>query len=121
MIRTLIAGVLFAGFATAALAADPAAGEKVFKSQCAICHSTVAGRNMIGPSLAGVVGRKAGTLPGFHFTADHKKLGITWDAAELDKYLTNPHAMVHDTSMTYAGLKDPTKRADLIAYLETLH
>jgi cytochrome c len=119
--RAMIAGLLFAGFATDALAADPAAGEKIFKMQCGICHAVAAGENRIGPTLFGVVGRPAGSVAGFNYTADHKKLGITWDAANLDKYLTNPRAMVPDTSMVYAGLKDDAQRADLVAYLETLH
>jgi cytochrome c len=121
MRRSVIAGLLLAGSATAALAADPAAGEKVFKTQCGICHSVVAGENRIGPTLFGVVGRRAGSVPAFNYTADHKKLDITWDAALLDKYLTNPRAMVPDTSMIYAGLKNDAERADLVAYLETLH
>jgi len=121
MRRTVIAGLLLAGSATAALAADPVAGEKIFKTQCGICHTVVAGENRIGPTLFGVVGRPAGGVPGFNYTADHKKLGITWDAATLDKYLTNPRAMVPDTSMVYAGLKDDAQRADLVAYLGTLH
>jgi cytochrome c len=121
MRRTVIAGLLLAGFATDALAADSAAGEKIFKAQCGICHAVVAGQNRIGPTLFGVVGRPAGSVPGFNYTADHKKLGVTWDAATLDKYLINPRAMVPDTSMAYAGLKDDAKRADLVAYLETLH
>jgi cytochrome c len=121
MRRTVIAGLLLAGSTTAALAADPAAGEKIFKTQCGICHSVAAGENRIGPTLFGVVGRRAGSVPGFNYTADHKKLDITWDAAILDKYLTNPRAMVPDTSMVYAGLKNDAERADLIAYLETLH
>jgi cytochrome c len=120
MRRTVIAGMLLAGSATAALAADPAAGQKIFKAQCAICHTVVAGENRIGPTLYGVVGRPAGSVPGFHYTADHKKLGITWDAATLDKYLTDPRAMVPDTSMVYGGLKDDAARADLVAYLESL-
>jgi cytochrome c len=119
--RTMIAGLMLAGSATTALAADPAAGEKIFKAQCGICHTVVAGENRIGPTLFGVVGRPAGGVPGFNYTADHKKLGITWDAANLDKYLTNPRAMVPDTSMVYAGLKDDAERADLVAYLGTLH
>jgi cytochrome c len=119
--RGMMAGLLLAGSATAALAADPAAGEKIFKTQCGICHAVVAGQNRIGPTLFGVVGRKAGTVPGFNYTADHKKLDLTWDAANLDKYLTNPRARVPDTSMVYAGLKDDAQRADLVAYLETLH
>jgi len=121
MRRTVIAGLLLAASATAALAADPAAGEKTFKAQCGICHAVAAGQNRIGPTLFGVVGRPAGSVPGFNYTADHKKLGIAWDVATLDKYLTNPRAMVPDTSMVYAGLKDDTERADLVAYLETLH
>jgi cytochrome c len=121
MRRTVIAGLLLAGSATAALAADPAAGEKIFKAQCGICHTVVAGQNRIGPTLFGVVGRPAGGVPGFNYTADHKKLGVTWDAATLDKYLTNPRAMVPDTSMVYAGLKNDAERADLVAYLGTLH
>jgi len=121
MTRALIVGLLLAGFATNSLAADVAAGQEIFKTQCAICHATTEGKNGIGPSLFGVVGRKAGTLPGFNFTADHKKLGVTWNAATLNQYLTNPRAMVPDTTMIYAGLKDSTQRADLIAYLATLH
>jgi cytochrome c len=119
--HAVIAGLLLTGSATAALAADPADGEKIFKAQCGICHAVVAGENRIGPTLFGVVGRPAGSVAGFNYTADHKKLGVTWDAATLDKYLTNPRAMVPDTSMVYAGLKDDTERADLVAYLETLH
>jgi cytochrome c len=121
MRHAVMAGLLLAGSATAAFAADPAAGEKIFKMQCGICHAVAAGENRIGPTLFGVVGRPAGSVPGFNYTADHKKLGITWDAANLDKYLANPRAMVPDTSMVYAGLKDDTERADLVAYLETLH
>ena len=121
MRRAVIAGLLLAGSATAAPAADPAAGQKIFKAQCGICHSVAAGQNRIGPTLFGVVGRPAGSVPGFNYTADHKKLGITWDAATLDKYLTNPRAMVPDTSMVYAGLKDDGERANLVAYLGTLH
>jgi cytochrome c len=121
MRRTVIAGLLLVASATTALAADPAAGEKIFKTQCGICHAVVAGENRIGPTLFGVVGRQAGGVAGFNYTADHKKLGITWDAATLDKYLVNPRAMVPDTSMVYAGLKDDAKRADLVAYLATLH
>ncbi len=112
---------MMAGIATAALAANPEAGEHIFKSQCGICHSAVKGKNVIGPSLFGVIGRKAGTEPGFHYSAANKKSGITWSDAELEKYLKNPRGVVPGTIMTYAGLKDDAKRADVIAYLDTLH
>ena len=121
MTRTVIAGLLLAGSTAAALAADPVAGEKIFKTQCGICHAVAPGQNRIGPTLFGVVGRRSGSVPGFNYTADHKKLDVTWDAATLDKYLANPRAMVPDTSMIYAGLKDNAERADLVAYLATLH
>jgi cytochrome c len=121
MRRAGIAGLLLAGSATAAPAADPAAGQQIFKAQCSICHAVEAGQNRIGPTLFGVIGRRPGSVPGFNYTADHKKLDVTWDAATLDKYLANPRAMVPDTSMIYSGLKDDAERADLIAYLETLH
>jgi cytochrome c len=104
-----------------ARAADAAAGEAVFKSQCSICHSVVAGRNQVGPSLAGIVGRKAGQVPNFHYSPANKDSGLTWDAATLDRYLTSPKDMVPHTIMTYGGLKDADKRANLIAYLATLH
>lgn len=104
-----------------ASAQDAAAGQQVFKSQCSICHSATAGRNMTGPSLADVVGRHAGSVPGFHYSAANKASGEVWDVATLDKYLTSPRQVVPGTTMTYTGEKDAKKRADLIAYLGTLH
>ena len=102
-----------------AAARDAAAGEKVFKIQCTACHSVVPGKTGIGPNLHGVVGREAGTVPDFHYTAANKNSGLTWDAATLDRYLQAPQKVVPGTSMTYAGLKNDTQRADLIAYLAT--
>ncbi|MCS3928982.1 cytochrome c [Bradyrhizobium elkanii] len=97
MRRTVIAGVLLAGSATTALAADPAARQKILKAQRAICHMVVARENRIGLALYGVVGRPAGSVPSYNYTAGHKKLGVRWDAATLDKYLTDPRAMVSTT------------------------
>jgi cytochrome c len=102
-------------------AADAEAGQTVFKMQCGICHSPLAGKNMVGPSLFGIVGRGSGTVDGFRYSAANKNAGITWNAEVLDKYLTAPREVVPGTTMTYAGLKDATKRADLIAYLATIH
>ena len=76
---------------------------------------------MVGPSLFGIVGRKAGTIAGFHYSPANKDSGLTWDTATLDRYLTSPNTVVPHTIMTYAGLKDTQKRTDLIAYLSTLH
>lgn len=115
---TALAALLSTPFA--ARAQDAAAGEAVFKRQCAICHSPVQGKNMIGPSLFGIVGRTAGTVPNFRYSAANKNSGIVWTPEKLDPYLTNPREVVPGTIMTYPGLKDAKQRADLIAYLETL-
>ena len=103
-----------------AWAADPAAGQAVFKSQCTTCHSPQAGKNLIGPSLFGVVGRKTGSIQGYKYSVGNQNANLTWDDATLDKYLESPKTIVPGTTMTFAGVKDATKRADLIAYLDTV-
>lgn len=110
-------GVSAAGPATAQ---DAVGGRAVFQSQCSICHSVQAGRNMVGPSLFGIAGRPAGQVPGFRYSPANKGSALIWDAATLDRYLTSPRDVVPHTTMNYAGLKDATKRADLIAYLSAL-
>jgi cytochrome c len=112
----------FAGlWSASARAADSSAGQTVFKTQCGICHTVVQGKNMVGPSLFGIVARKSGSVEGFRYSAANKGANITWSAATLDKYLAAPRTVVPGTTMTFAGLKDDTKRADLIAYLESVH
>jgi cytochrome c len=105
---------------TAFAAGDPAAGKSVFQSTCSICHSIQPGQNKIGPTLSGVVGRKTGSVAGYTYSPQNQAANLTWDAATLDKYLEAPRAMIPGTKMTYGGLKDAQKRADLIAYLATL-
>lgn len=120
----LLTSILLSGgivFGPRAHAQDATAGHAVFQQQCAACHSVQAGRNMVGPSLAGVVGRPAGQVAGFRYSAANKASALVWDTATLDRYLTSPKDVVPHTIMTYAGLKDAKKRADLIAYLSTLH
>ncbi len=89
-------------------------------AQCASCHAVKPGQNGIGPSLAGVFGRKAGTGPGFEYSPALKGSGLTWDQAGLDKWLTNPMGTVPGTRMTYAGQPDAAKRHELIDYIKTL-
>lgn len=95
-------------------------GEAVFKQYCAICHSPDPGHNKIGPSLAGVVGRKAGSVPDFSYSSANKGSGIVWTRAKLDAYLTNPQAVVPGTAMLFPGIKDADKRHALIDYLAGL-
>jgi cytochrome c2 len=94
-----------------------AAAGKTLSTKCTVCHSLAAGENRIGPSLAGVVGRKAGSLPGFNYSPAMKSVGLTWTAETLDKYLTNPRALVPGTKMIFPGLPTPADRANLIAFL----
>jgi cytochrome c len=100
-------------------AGDPTAGEKAYASHCAVCHATTPGENKIGPSLAGIVGSKSGTVPGFNFSTAMKEANVTWDDANLDKYLANPSGFVHGTKM-FVNLPSETDRANVIAYLNTL-
>lgn len=115
------AALLALGLGHAASAEDVAQGEKLFKQVCFTCHTAEAGKNKIGPSLFGVVGRKAGTVPEFAYSSAMKDSTITWDEESLDKYLTDPRKFVAGNKMAYAGLKKPEQRADVIAYLKTLH
>src|SRR5215813_10970063 len=95
------------------------AGKTVFENQCAACHTTEPGKQGFGPSLAGVMGRQSGTLPGFNFTPAMINAHLTWDPKTLDEFLTSSTKKVPGTSMPVT-LPDPTARADVIAYLGTL-
>jgi cytochrome c len=119
-VTALLAGLAIA-WPVVAHAADPEAGQTVFKTQCGVCHSPLPGKNMVGPSLFGLMERKSGSIEGFRYSAANKSADITWNTETLDKYLTAPREVIPGTTMTYAGLKDPAKRADLIAFLATLH
>lgn len=103
--------------AAATVAADAAPAAFL---QCKSCHSVEKGKNLIGPSLAGIVGTKAGDVPGFTFSPALKASGLTWDDATLDKWLESPMKLVPGTRMTFAGMSDAAKRKEVIAYLKTL-
>ncbi|KPF54801.1 cytochrome C [Novosphingobium sp. AAP1] len=101
----------------ASFTADPVHGKQIF-AQCQACHSAEPGKNMIGPSLAGVVGRKAGSIAGFAYSNANKSSGITWTAEKLFQYLEKPQRVVPGTKMTFPGLPKGQDRADVIAYLK---
>jgi cytochrome c len=116
---TLVLGVLLAITAGPAMAADVEAGKTAFK-KCGLCHTTEPGKNKIGPSLFGVVGRKSAGLDNFNYSEGMKEFDHTWDEETLDTYLADPRAAVPGTKMIFPGIKDKTERDDVIAYLETL-
>lgn len=89
-------------------------------SICKACHSVEPGKTVIGPSLHGVFGRKAGSLAGASYSPAMAGSSLVWDAATLDAFLASPMAKVPGTRMTYAGQADPARRAAIIAYLKTL-
>jgi cytochrome c len=113
-----IAGAALAASIGAAAAQDAAAGEKVF-AKCKVCHQVGENaKNFVGPVLNGVVGRPAGTYPGYHYSDANKNSGIVWDEATLKEYLKNPKAKVPGTKMVFPGLTSDEDIANVIAYLK---
>jgi cytochrome c len=104
-----------------AAAQDASKGEAVFK-RCRACHAIgPAAQNKAGPALTGIVGRKAGTAPGFNYSdamKDKAARGLVWTDATLAQFLEAPDAFVPNNVMAFPGLKNPTERADLIAFLK---
>jgi len=94
-------------------------GEARFQD-CAACHKLEAGANNVGPSLHDIFTRKAGTLEDFRYSPAMKRSGIVWTPEALDKFIADPQAMVPANRMPYAGMANPSDRADLIAYLQKM-
>ena len=105
--------IAFAPFFSSA-AGDPKAGEQVY-SRCLACHAIDYDRT--GPRHCGLIGRKAGSVPGFPYSRAMKKSGIVWNTKTLDMFIKDPLKTVPGTAMGYDGVKDPKERADLIAFL----
>lgn len=103
----------------AAPAAAPTAAPPMAFAQCISCHSVEPGKNGIGPTLHGIVGTKAGEVPGYAFSTALKASGIAWDRATLEQWLSGPMKMVPGTKMVIS-VPDPVKRKEIIDYLETL-
>ena len=116
----MIAVALSFGFCAATSAQDAKKGETVFKRTCAACHTVEPGKNKVGPSLAGIVGRPAGTVDGFKYSDPMGNSGLTWTEENLDKYLADPKGFLPGNRMAFAGVKKDEDRKAVIDYLEQL-
>ena len=114
---------LLAMFASEALAEDasgPRENEMAYNDHCRECHAFDKNDNRLGPTLYGIVGSKAGSVPGFAYSQSVKSSGLTWDEPTLDKWIANPNAVIPDNNMgsVYGGIDDPAVRAKIIAFLK---
>ena len=112
VLMLLLSGAAYAG-------GDLARGEARFQD-CAACHKLEAGVNNVGPSLHDIFTRKAGTLEDFRYSPAMRRSGIVWTPEALDEFIADPQAMVPANRMPYAGMANPSDRADLIAYLQKM-
>lgn len=124
MRNLLVLGTVLAAVPIAAAQAqsgDPAAGQRVF-NQCSACHTiNQGGPNRVGPNLHGVIGRKAGSIEGFRYSANLKELGekgLVWNEETLRPYLTNPKSVAPQGIMAYPGLRNEQQLNDVIAYVK---
>lgn len=118
----MLAGGVVALGSLAPAGADPARGERIFQ-RCFACHSVVAGEDRLpGPNLRTVIGRRAGTLPGYRFSPALIEAGATgglvWTRATLDAYLADPSLVIPGTEMGMPGLREADDRRDVIDFLE---
>jgi cytochrome c len=101
----------------AAAQEDP--GQVIFNNACRTCHTVNEGDNRLGPSLAGIIGRKAGSLPGYGYSEAMKKSAVVWDEANLDRFIESPDAVVAGNNMKpYTGMTAVDDRAAIVAYLK---
>ncbi|MBS0269577.1 MAG: c-type cytochrome [Proteobacteria bacterium] len=106
-------------FAQAAVAVDEASQE-AFNNNCRTCHSWKKGDNRLGPSLHGVVGRKAGSAEGFAFSETLKRSGVTWDEDSLDRFIANPEGLIPNNNMKpFTGIADAGTRKKIIDFLKS--
>ena len=118
MRRLLLGTTLIVAMTATASPQDVDNGKAVF-GKCRACHQVgEKARNLVGPSLNGLFGRKAGTIEGFRYSEANKTSGIVWDEATFREYIKNPRAKIPGTKMVFAGIRDDRDIDDLIAYLK---
>jgi cytochrome c len=106
---------------TAAARADTSDAKLAFNNACRTCHSYEPGDHRLGPSLHGVVGRKAGSIEGYGFSSAMRQSSIVWDEANLDAFIANPENVVHGNAMKpFGGIADPAQRKEIIGFLKSI-
>jgi cytochrome c len=118
---TVIAGSFVTAAALAQMAPSGTDPQVAYNNHCRTCHSADPGDNRLGPSLHGVMGRKAGSVDGYSYSPGFKTTDLVWDEANMDKFIANPNSVFPGSNMaTFAGLKDEGQRKAIIDYLKTL-
>lgn len=121
MKEILVAVAIVVGCVQTAVAeGDTSAGQKVFK-RCAACHAVEDGKNKVGPTMFGVVGRQAGSLEDYKYSDAMQDVGYSWDEEQLAGFLAAPRKHLPGTKMAFSGLKREGQIIDLIEYLKTLN
>jgi cytochrome c len=110
-------GIALIMTASAQAAGDERSGEQLF-NQCKPCHSLEPDKNGVGPTLHGLLGRKAGTVPGYNYSAAMKNSGVVWNEDTLKQYLADPRKFIPGDKMMFVGIKNQEELDDLIAYLK---
>ncbi len=113
--------VMLALAATARAETETSDAQLAFNNSCRTCHSIKEGDHRLGPSLYGVVGRKAGTIEGYPFSSAMRQSSVVWDEATLDQFIANPEQVVHGNGMKpFGGIDDPAQRGKIVAYLKSI-
>lgn len=119
MLRTLPLLLALGSTAAAAQTGDPVKGKTTF-ARCAACHSVAPGKNGVGPTLAGVVGRKAASVPGYRYSPAMQKSGLTWNPATIARFIAGPSKLVPGTKMMAPPVTNPQDQANIVAYLKSV-
>ena len=118
IVRSIFVATSLVAMTASASAQDAAAGEKSF-NKCRACHQVgETAKNVVGPVLNGLFGRKSGMIAGYNYSDANKNSGITWDEAAFADYIKDPKAKIPGTKMTFAGIKNEQEIKDLTAFLK---
>ena len=118
IVRSILVATSLVAMTASASAQDAAAGEKSF-NKCRACHQVgETAKNVVGPVLNGLFGRKSGMIEGYNYSDANKNSGITWDEAAFADYIKDPKGKIPGTKMTFAGIKNEQEIKDLTAFLK---